>query len=294
MTSITHTHGLLDEGDDSSVWAESRSGMTDPEATISSEYGDYLRLTGTLNDAGDEWLKATYDITDISADLYPNYLFRYRTSLASNGLGARLYVVYDDASTEFLLGETTPQFSTTFKTVAGTLVNYSGLDIDKIVYWGDDYPNTVTGGITPYVEFDFILFHKDTFTLPHNGHDLNLYIPPRYGLLGPPGRIGDITQNLGNESARVEVSCDLDVGDWKRSGDYVDGEVFYEIAHKNTTEPWQWLDTGTEQFKVTLENPIFRRIGGDVSTHTLDLLFREYRLSDASSETYVERFGLDL
>ena len=73
--------------------------------------------------------------------------------------------------------------------------------------------------------------------------------------------------------------------------DYGNGDVFKEISHRSYTEPWQWLDTGKEQFKATLETPVFRRMGDG---HVLDLLFREKRVSDASNEYYYERFGLNL
>jgi hypothetical protein len=89
------------------------------------------------------------------------------------------------------------------------------------------------------------------------------------------------------------------VDDWKRpqgvadasKTDAVRAQVFYQIAHKSSSEPWQWLDTETEQMKVTMEDPIFRRgEGHDV----LDLVFREKRVSDAGNENYAERFGLNL
>jgi hypothetical protein len=115
---------------------------------------------------------------------------------------------------------------------------------------------------------------------------------------------------LGSESATVQVSCDLNVGrinpasveytgdDWKRpqavdteeQTDVVKGQVFMDIAHNSFQEAWQWFDTDTEQFKVTLEHPDF----GREERHRLDLLFREYRRSCGSNETYVERFGLNL
>jgi len=167
-------------------------------------------------------------------------------------------------------------------------------------YADEDAADNANG--TSQVYYDFLLIHKGTFTFPNVAYGLDFTPPPRYATIPIPSRVGDITQGLGSESATVTASCDLNIdnatNDWKRpqgtlspKTDYVNGEVFMEIAHRTYTEPWQWLDTGTEQFKVTLENPVFRRMG---KGHVLDLLFREYRLGCASNEYYYERFGLNL
>lgn len=172
------------------------------------------------------------------------------------------------------------------------VIGSATLDADKGDLWGLSlYANQATG----QVYYDFILVCKGIFTFPNCGYGLEFTPPARYAMLEPPGRIGDITQNLGSPSATVTIGCDLDIGDWKRSGDHVDGEVFLDIAHNSRSEPWQWLDTGTEQFKATLDTPVFRReSNGNSVRRILDLTFREYRRSSASHASYVERFGLNL
>jgi hypothetical protein len=125
-----------------------------------------------------------------------------------------------------------------------------------------------------------------------------------------PGRTGDNTQNMGSNSAQCHCTCNLDLSnatdDWRRppgnldkdldaviigQGDYIAGQVFDEIAHNSYTEPWQWLDTGNRQFKATLEDPMFTYQG---KTHTVQLTFTELRRGSGSTETYIERFGLNL
>ena len=60
-------------------------------------------------------------------------------------------------------------------------------------------------------------------------------------------------------------------------------------------EPWQWFDDGVRRFKVTLEDPRFEVTReGEVSRHSFHGVFREYRDGDASLESYLERFGLNL
>jgi len=234
-------------------------------------------------------------------------MIRWKTSVSSNGLGARVHVGYDGGGGEWLMGETIPEFDTNWHLTTGTLsATGQTKTIATVSIYADDYPDTIATG-TFQVYYDFILFFKNIFIVPNVARGLEFTPPPRYATIPIPGRVGDVTQNLGSELATVRMSCDLDISDaadgmgsnWKRpqnvvagsKTDYVNGEVFMEIAHRSYTEPWQWLDTGTEQFKVTLETPVFRRSG---TPHILDLLFREHRLSCASNETYYERFGLNL
>ena len=295
--SITHGHGYLndcDAADPTTYYVENRTSMDAAHATPSTLHGDVLQIEAIFDDgATSELVYYRKDITSISSDIYTKFLLRYKTDKSASGARAQVVLDFDDATIQVLLDAT---YNTTWTTVLGTIT--PGKTTDYIRFYAVD---DGTDG-TFYVYYDFLLFHKDTFTFPNVAYGLDFTPPPRYATIPIPSRVGDITQNLGSESATVRASCDLDIdnatNDWKRpqgtltpKTDYVNGEVFMEIAHLSSTAPWQWLDTGTEQFKVTLENPVFRRMG---SGHILDLLFREKRVSDASNEYYYERFGLNL
>ena len=257
-----------------------------PGATLTVENGDYFTIQGTLTSINDEYAYAEIDVANtVNTTVYPYFLLRYKTSAASNGLAAKVRIIYTDASSEWILTES---FSTQWKIASGTLT--SGKTIDKIQLFADDYPNTIAAG-TFTVSFDFILICKGTFTFPNTQYGSEFNPPPRYAMIPIPTRVSDITQNLGSESATWTASCNLDIGSWKRSGDYVKGEVFMDIAHNSYQEPFQWLDTGKEQFKVTLDT---LRFPEHSDSHTLDLTFKEYSRSSKSNESYVERFGLNL
>lgn len=290
--SITYGHGYLTDCDDDTSWGETVNNMTAANATLTVTYGDVFKITAVFDDTAlDEYCFYEYDITNITSTAYPKYLVRWKTSESSAGAKALIELVFTDSTVQNIpLG-----YSTEWTITNGTIT--SGKTIDQVRFYADD---DGTDG-TFYVYYDFLLLYKGAFPMP-NTVPVNLNFPPRYANIGIPVRVGDITQNLGSESAFAQVSCDLDIGTWKRYDDstppicldYVHGEVFYDISHNSNTEPWQWLDTGSEQFKITLQTPVLRRRGGNESTHVLDLVFREYRLSDASNETYVERFGLNL
>lgn len=297
MTSITYGHGYLSDCDDTTGWTESNIGLGSPSLTV--ENGDYFKISGTCDDIGEEYVSYQKDFTNISSDIYKKILIRWKTSVSSNGLGAMAILVFTGGSNQYVLGASAPEFSTEWTVTVADIT--AGKTIDKIGIFADDNPDSVDSG-TYSVYYDFILLCKENFVFPNVGYGLDVTLPPRYAIIPIPRRVGDITQNLGSELTTVRASCDLDIGDnWKRpqndtpKTDTVNGQVFYEIAHNTSTEPWQWLDTGSEQFKVTMEPPVFRRTStGNSTRHILDLTFREYRKSCASNESYIERFGLNL
>lgn len=306
--SITHTHGYLIDTITVADWTESRTLMGVGDAELSVLYDDVIQIKAVSDSTGELeecWYSLTTPIA-VSPIVYPKLLFRWKTSDPSLGFGAKIRIKYATGPTyQTVLGESSPEYSTTWKIGTADLLQDKG-DITNIFFHAaEDAADNPNG--TYYVYYDFLLIHAGTFTFPNVAHDLDFRPPPRYAIIPIPGRVGDITQNLGSELATVTCSCDLDRGDeaftdtlvskWKRpqgeetKTDYVNGEVFVEIAHRSYTEPFQWLDTGKHQFKVTLDDPVFRY----AKTGTiLDLLFREYRRSSASNETYVERFGLNL
>lgn len=297
MVSVTYGHAYLNECGKTSDWSfGENSGIG--SLAIDTTYPSRICMTGTCDDAANEYAYYSRDISSlvITTSVYPKIMVRWKTSAASNGLGARVRIDYTDASTQDILNAaSTPQFSQKWTVTTATLT--PGKTVKYILLYVDDYPNTVASG-TFSTYYEYILFYTGTFTFPNVGHSMDVHLPPRYATIPIPGRIGDITQNLGSESAFVNISCDLDVGTWKRliangftQDDYVDGEVFYDISHNSYKEPFQWLKTGQEQFKATLETPILRRENG---RRMLNLLFREYRHFDASLESYIERFGLNL
>jgi hypothetical protein len=278
--SITHTHGFLDDCNDVTGWTETESGLV---ASISTSSDDYFTITGTCDNAADEYAYYEKDITNVSTILYPYLLVRWKTSAIANGLQAKIGVTYTGAG----LVTTTLGFSAGWKTTVITLT--ASDTIDKIRIYADDDPDTIAAG-TFYVYYDFIMV-CGLFTFPNCAGGLHFTAPSRYGLTEIPPRIADVSQYLGAESATVDCSCNLDIGNWKRSTDSVNGDVFLDIAHNSYKEPFQWLDTGTERFKVTLDRPVFRReVNGSKTSHMLDLTFKEFRRCNGNLEYFRERF----
>lgn len=257
-------------------------------------YGDVFKIGGTPNSAADEWVAYEFDISNLE-ELTTYFLVRWKTEFTSSALGARVRLEFTDNSIQYIVGENVPVFNTTWQVASGEVTFPSGESIDKIRFYANDYPDSINSGES-YVYYEFLLLHKGTFTLPNTAFGMNVNLPhPRDAIIDIWGRGGDVTQKGGTKLATVDLSCNLDRGNWKRTGDYVPGQVFYEIAHNSDTEIWQWLNTGTEQFKATLEDPVIRHTSdGNKAQRILDLLFREYRLSSAKNESVIERLGLNL
>jgi len=291
IVSITYGRALLDDCDVAD-WEEHRLNMIDADAVLYCENGDYFKIDATADSADDEYCYYQYPNAgsplSISTTTHPFWLARWKTNVGSNGFGARIKAYYDGGWHDLLAS--TPQFSTDWTVNSGTIT--TGKTVQYVSFWADDYPDSVSS--QHYVYYDFILLCKGIFPFPNINH-LEFNPSPRYAQIPIPSKTTNATQNLGAESATIQIECDLDRGNWKRSGDVVDAQVFYEMAHYGFQDPWQWLDTGTEQFKVTLEDFNIRRISSGSTTHrVLELLFREYSLGNKSEETNIERFGLNL
>lgn len=293
MASITWGHGFLEDfhwRPDATLatdWVETESGLTCAESLL---YDDYLKLEGTCDNAADEWAVylRTISSLSLSTSTYGKVLVRWKTSASSNGLGLRVVIAYTAGSgggNTVIVGTTNPEFSTAWTVTSGTLT--SGRIIQSIAVYADDYPNTIDSG-TFQTYLDFILIHQNVFTIP-NFSKFRFHPPPSYAQVPIPGMVGDITQNLGSELAWIEAQCDMNVGNWKRTSDYQQGDIFKDMAHATYWEPWHWLDDGIHQFKVTLDDPVF-----DLQERTVDLVFREKRRSSASNETWIERYGENL
>jgi hypothetical protein len=182
--------------------------------------------------------------------------------------------------------ETAEQYTNgTFKVVDKDLdtLGLSGI-IDTVKL----HASTVAGD----VYYDFLQIYKDDFVFP-NVVDLQFIPASRNVQIPVPGRIVDITQNLGAPCASITMQCDLDMSTqahrWKRAGDVDDGDVFLDVAHNQSVAmPFAWLVWGNKQCKVTLDEPTF-----DLRSGELRLTFHEYSDSNKASEYYYQRWSQD-
>lgn len=293
MVSISYGHGHLNDCTTTTGYTKTDTGNT---STFTVEHGDYFKLNVT--NAAAPKITTVVNDDDIDLDVGTDELhkkIRYRYRCSNNDIKAKILIEMDGGggTQQTVLAETN---SITWKVGTYTITGAS----DKL-----DHIFVYANGAEGIVYYDYIIVYEGDFTFPNGAYGIRGSIPNRNIFLEVPSRQTDITQMLGSKNFEFNIGCDLANSFWTKDGlavhptgtDYVKGQVFYEIAHNAKTEPWQWLITEREQMKVTLEPPSFiREASGDKLTDRLDLLFREYRLSDAGNglETAISRWGLDL
>lgn len=264
-----------------STYDKTESNMTMAAIVVTND--DVFDMLGTATGGSPYGYWKNHTALGLSTTVYTKIRIRYKTSGA--GMHARFMVDYGGGGgSEYIL---TSGSSSTWKTITLTLTTAKTLDYFEM--WVMD--------ATGHLYVDFIQIYKGDFALPNTRYGQSLILPGRYGKLNPVGMAGQYTQNLGTDLAEFQCICDLDIGNWKRAGDVIDGEVFADILHNILFADWVWLDTGDDvaQFKASLDKPEFHRVTQEsLSQRELHLLFFEYRRSSADAETYVERWGLNL
>lgn len=278
---ISNTHGWSTGCDDTTGWTESETGL---DCALSVINGGKFELEGTCDSAAGELATYTKDITNISTNIYPNYMMRWKTSHSSNALRAVVEFDFTSGSQFVYLG-----FNTGWTVSTGTLT--ADKTLDKVILYADDDPNTVDSG-TYQVYYDFLFIYADTFTFPYVSEKVDVKLKNRYVDIAIPGRVTDVTQYLGAESAIIEIVGDMEQGSWGTPK----GEKFLNIIHNASTEPFQWLtcDDPLLNLRVTLRDFNPYHSGGVNGKPNYRLLFKEYRESKANDETPTERLGLDL
>lgn len=290
---ITYGHGFLDDCSDITGWVETEFGL---DATLTVENGDYLKIAGTCDAATDEFVYYIKDVTNISTDINPKLLVRWKTSAAANGLQAKIIVGYADTSyTITVLG-----FSTSWTVTTVTLD--PGKTIDYLCLVADDNPNSLAAG-TFNVWFDFVLICQGVFTWPFTG-GVRLDGYNNLQRLKIPSKVGNATQYLGADDSALRVWGDIDSTGvdaagvpqvnqgWHGRWTTKDAEAFYQILHYCFNEAWQWFTSDVASFKITADHFGIEQSDTNENLLKYELDMHEYRLGSANLETSLERFGI--
>ena len=245
---ITYNHALLDDMTSITGWSKDETGGL--AITYEIIHKTYMKITGTCDNAADEYAYIEKDFTDFDTDDYPYYLLRVATEVASNGLTISAEALFDDATTQQILA---PTFSTTWLVKTGTLT--AGKMLDKLRIYADDDPNTIDSG-SYYVLCDFALVCEGAYTIPNVSRREELILQNRGGIQ-IPGRLGDISQYMGADSPRLEWAGEMkgDVTDWGTPL----GEKLYNIWFNRHQEPWQWVTSDQINSKMKMDDLRIRK-----------------------------------
>ena len=272
---ISYGHGTLQDLTTTTGWtAGGEAGATCTFSCLNDDvFSLYLAPAGGAKVC---YVKNDTDI-DISPNTYPKVIIRYKTSDAT--IKAKVVIEDDTAATQTVLAESS---STTWKTVTATLT-LTG-QIDHITLY--------VKGTTGTVYYDFVLICKGQFPFPSISNTVSLDMSPRNVQIPIPGRVGDITQNLGSPSCPIHVSGEMDSSTGWQGTNSVVGEILYDIAQNSYVEPWQWFTSDVADLKVTLESCMLSQVSNVNAQRAFDIILKEYRGCSGSNETYAERFGL--
>jgi hypothetical protein len=271
----TVTHDAFDDATadgDTFYMSYEMMGYEDGQTLIPSVSGGMLQI----NVAASAGNKVGY-ITNrtniaLSSTLYTKIVVRYKTSSNSK---AKVVIVFNDASTQTVLDQTS---STTWATAVVTITTAKTIDHIRL------HADSGTGN----VYYDYVAIYKGTFTFP-NVTKLDFNPTSRNITVEIPSAIASGNQNLGANSATVEITCDYDIEtttySWKRDGDTDNGDIFLDVMNTQGTYPWQMLVFGNKQFRVMLDGAPTKNFDG-----TTTLSFREYSDTNKANETYAERF----
>lgn len=263
---ISYGHGFLDDCSSTTGWTETESGLA---ATLAVENDDIFKITGTMDNAADEYVTYEKDITNISTDLYPKLLVRWKTTLAAAGLQAKINAVYTVGNTSTTLGFSTAWTTTTIDLTAGKT-------LDKIQLIADDNPDSTATG-TDYIYFDFIMVCKGVFTFPYISGKVhfeqeNVYAePPISSRIGRPdqymgmnnsdivldGKIDINTGYCSDSSFTTQATCEAAGKTWiawsgaTRTAAGVYCEYLRLIMQEAASSPFQWFTSNIFKGKVT-------------------------------------------
>lgn len=294
---ITYQHGWLHDGDATTNWYHEDGAPDLTSGAIAISNGDYLDISCTNVDHDGDFCYWTYlDETPapdigISTTTYPKLLIRYKTDVASAGLGLAVKAVYHDGpdTAEWVLGtDTAPVYSTLWKVETATLATDHGA-LDHIRLYGALKGGTAAGHI--YV--DFILVCQGIWPFPYVSGGVELEGANVYVDTPIPGKVGLDTQYIGGDVSPIHIYGDIDVATgWHISPNTIDLDILYRILHYSFQEPWQWFTSNVGNLKVVVDRININQVSSNEAILGYHLLMHEYRLGSASAEQSYERFGL--
>jgi hypothetical protein len=271
---ITYGHGFLDDywNTLSNYTLTTGGGST---VTATQDSNKNLDLNCTVYGADSYFTNNTN--LGLATLIYTTVLYAVKTTGSAK---AKIIATFSDASTQTILAAT----SFTSWTV-GSATLTSAKILDHLSF----YQTTATG----HVYYDFALVCKGIFTFPQYTK-LTWSMKNRYNNTQAPSRLGRRKAWMGADETVVMIDGDVDANraTWKRSLYYIAADVFNDIHHNASSEPWQFFKSDRGQFKAVVEELTFTEAPDNHYLAVFAMTISEYSASNLNMYTLQERIGL--
>ena len=281
--SITRAIGFRNDALNTTNWA-ALTGVAPglPSASISTD-GDIMTLSVTftnndINDYGSAQYSLTAGGETVSSTTYPKIMTRQKNMITSTSVDLKLRVIYSDLTSDaFTLIKNTSFKAESFTLTAGKTVNNVEIAIIQNV------TGPFSGG--PFtVDLDFIFIFKETLTLPAVSQPLQLTLPRTLVELPIPSREGGVLQDIGSDSARLDVAGALVT---TSSPNNYTGEQWWDVLVGAWLEGnWQWLSSDRVNYKYQIEELTVRQDPGKVGYYEFKMRLKKVDILSATAQTY--------
>jgi len=226
---ITYEVGEQDDLGDSSDYSETEDGAS---ATLTVDNGTIFNI---LVSAAVENKIVYYeiDITDVDGTIYTKGIVGYKTS--STSIKAKVEFVFDDATTEVVMAESS---STDWTTASWT--QSASKTVDKVRL----YATSATGN----VYYDFWSIYKGTQTFQNFNVLRGPEVEMKKAILSIPGSDTDVTQMLGIKNCPILIEGPMRTGKTWGGSNLTYGEFLMKLAKDRH---FQWFTSDLGNFKVT-------------------------------------------
>lgn len=273
---LTRGVGFRDDGLDASLWTAAQTANV---SVLFGGDGDILSLTVTFfNAVSGNNGKATRSIASgPSTTTYPKVIIRHKDSGIGANADLTMTVGYSDAtSSTFTLAKTgsygPPE---TFSLTAGKTVNRLEVKIQA---------NTSIIAASYTVDWDFIFIFKETLTLPAVSRPLQFSLPRTLVELPIPSREGGVLQDIGSDSARLEIAGTLVT---TTSPNNYSGDQWWDVLVGTWLEGnWQWLGSDRVNYKYQIEELAVTQDPGKVGYYEFKLRLKKVDILSATAQTF--------
>ena len=144
--------------------------------------------------------------------------------------------------------------------------------------------NTSIIAATYTVDWDFIFIFKETLTLPAVSKPLQLSLPRTVVELPIPSREGGVLQDIGSDSARLEIAGTLVT---TTSPNNYTGDQWWDVLVGLWLEGnWQWLGSDRVNYKYQIEELAVSQDPGKVGYYEFKLRLKKVDILSATAQTF--------